>query len=493
MKIYSRIYGRVLLLGLILVAMSCELTMPPDPFELRNVEDIIYTEHVQPIFDGYCTNCHAGTDAAMGLRLDSWDNVMAGSDFGEAVIPFDDDNSLMIKMVTRLVNGPHPIELSADTLLQPQIDFIRRWINLGARFDGPVGATIQNAGTVPNSEAQNLLFVPNQEDALISIIDIDAKLVIRTIDLIDSDVGNFNFTPNARPNDIEVEPDGSAIYVSLTGDNAVIKISMSNSILTGGLVGQAPFQTPGMLGLNPQTDQLFVGRSLLAVSPPRSIGEVSRSDMSIREIEVTNPHPHALAVDPSGEYAHTASLVDNFVITLDTASEDVTFTFLNAPSNSLVHFGISVDGTRLAATGQEANQLLIVDSSAPPTVERIGSFEVGNRPWHPVWTPDGNRVYVGNKGDNTVTVLNMENINSAEFIQTISGNGLADPHGSAVSPDGAYVFISNQNTSGAYQPRYDFGNNEHTGTVVVINTATNEIEKIIEVGRAPAGLSTILP
>ena len=28
-----------------------------------------------------------------------------------------------------------------------------------------------------------LLFVPNQDDALISVIDIDAQLVIRTIDL----------------------------------------------------------------------------------------------------------------------------------------------------------------------------------------------------------------------------------------------------------------------------------------------------------------------
>ena len=40
---------------------------------------------------------------------------------------------------------------------------------------------------------------------------------------------------------------------------------------------------------------------------------------------------------------------------------------------------------------------------------------------------------------------------------------------------------------------YDLGNNQDKGTVVVINTATNEIEKVIEVGRFPTGLSAILP
>ena len=111
-------------------------------------------------------------------------------------------------------------------------------------------------------------------------------------------------------------------------------------------------------------------------------------------------------------------------------------------------------------------------------------------PWHPVWTPDGSRVYVGNLGDNSVSVLDM---NSGSILQTITGHGLAEPHGSAVSPDGQFVFISNRNTQGAYVPRYDFGNNHDKGTVVVINTGSNEIERVIEVGRFPAGLSTILP
>ncbi len=482
--------ARLLLLAILLV--GCELASPLDIQSIFDAEDIVYSESIQPlIFDRYCVNCHVGADAARGLRLDTWTNVMAGSDFGEAVIPFDDDNSLMIKMASRLVGGPHPMELGADTLNQVELNFLRRWIKLGARFDGPLNATIPNSGTVPFAATNSpLLFVPNREDALISVIDVDAKLVIRTIDLTDADVA-FNFTPNARPHDVEIEPDGSAIYASLLGDNAVIKISVDNPDVTGQLVGQAPFQSPGLLALNAQSDQLFVSRSLSAVSPPQSVGIIERTDMSLREIEVGSPRPHALEIDPAGNFAYTASLAGNQLIIVDANNDGVTFTNFMAPFNGFAHFALSLDGTRLAASAQQFNQVRILDTSEPPGVRLIGSTEVsGNQPWQPVWTPDGQRIYVGNKEDHTVSVINAGNL---QITQTISGNGLAEPHGSAVTPDGAFVFISNNNTTGAYTPRYNFGNNENTGTVVVINTATNEIEKVIEVGRFPAGLSKILP
>lgn len=475
----------LLLFGLIV--SSCELTTPLSEQSLDEIEDIRFTQHIKPlILDPYCTKCHAGADAAAGLQVDSWDNLIQGSDYGEALIPFDSDNSLMVKMVTILEGGPHPAEVDSDTLTAARVRLLQRWIDLGARFDGPIDAV--NQGVIPFSNSPRLLFVPNQEDALISVIDIDAQLVIRTIDLQNGP--GFGFSPNARPHDVEAEPDLSAIYASLVGDNAVVKISIDNQELTGEFMSQAGFETPGMLGLNPQTDQLYVGRSLSAVSPPRSIGEIVRSNMDIREIELLFQRPHALAVEPSGDFAYTASLNENRILSVPSDStSDVTFTLLQAPFNAFIHFAISPDGTRMAASGQESNQVMLLDTSAPPGIKRIGAIEVGNQPWHPVWTPDDMYVYVGNLADNSVSVIDA---NSFIVTQTITGDGLAQPHGSAVSPEGDYVFISNRNTSGAYTPRYNFGTNQNTGTVVVINTATNEIEKVLEVGRYPAGLSTVV-
>ena len=64
-----------------------------------------------------------------------------------------------------------------------------------------------------------------------------------------------------------------------------------------------------------------------------------------------------------------------------------------------------------------------------------------------------------------------------------------EPHGSAVTADGRYLFVSNRNEKGAYTPRRAVENNAEVGTVVKIDTSTFEVVQIIEVGAYPAGIS----
>lgn len=468
-----------LLLALAVVT-GCELVTPPSALDYAQIltEDISYINHIQPIFDRKCIQCHTGTDAAQGLRMDSWPNLVAGSDHGNAIIAYDGDNSLLVNMTTLLVGGPHPLELNSDTLTTPEITFIKRWIDGGAFLDD---------GSIPYEDATALLYVPNQNDGLISIIDTDTKTVIRSVDLVE--LRDDLFTPNSKPHHIAVDPDGDRWYVTLIGDNKVAEFS-NGAGLKPLFEGVVEFETPGLAVVNGATDEVYVGRSLSAVAPPRSIGVISQADRSIREINVLASRPHALVADPSGNYVHTGSLSENRIMTVNTDTDEVTFTVPAQPLNSILQFAISPDGTRMVATGQPFNQVVILDTSAPPGVGRLGAIEVESLPWHPVWTPDGARVYVGNQGSNSVSVLDM---NASTVMTTISGDGLAQPHGASVSPDGDYVFISNRNSDGSYTPRYDFGTNQDKGTVVVINTSTNEIEKVIEVGRWPAGLSAIVP
>ncbi len=462
------------------VVTGCELVTPPSALDYAQIQtaDISYINHIQPILDRKCIQCHTGTDAAQGLRLDSWPNLVAGSDHGNAIIAFDGDNSLFVNMTTQLVGGPHPLELSADTLTTPEITFIKRWIDGGAFFDD---------GSIPYEDATQLLYVPNQNDALISIIDAETKTVIRSVDLVE--LREDLFTPNARPHHVAVDPDGERWYVTLIGDNKVAEFS-NGAGLKPLFEGFVEMETPGLAAVNHATGEVYVSRSLSAVAPPQSIGIINQADRSITELNVLYSRPHALVVDPSGEFVHTGSLAENRIMTVETATDDVTFTLPASPLNSLLQFAMSPDGTRMVATGSPFNQVVILDTSNPPGIGRLGAIEVGTLPWHPVWTPETNRVYVGNQGSNSVSVLNMDN---ATVMTTITGDGLAQPHGASVTPDGDYVFISNRNTDGSYTPRYDFGTNQDKGTVVVINTATNEIEKVIEVGRRPAGLSAIVP
>jgi YVTN family beta-propeller protein len=71
----------------------------------------------------------------------------------------------------------------------------------------------------------------------------------------------------------------------------------------------------------------------------------------------------------------------------------------------------------------------------------------------------------------------------------IRGNGLAQPHGAALTEDGKYLYVTNNNLDGTYTPTGSSSENP-VGTVTVIDTETREIIKVIEVGNYPTGIGT---
>lgn len=433
---------------------------------------------VQQVFDAKCTACHAGAEAARGLRLESWEHVTAGSAHGEAVIAFDAENSLLIEIATKLVGGPHPSELGADRLTDDEVALLREWVEGGARSP---------AGNVPFAGAEQLLYVTNQGAATVSVIDMETNMVIRTVDL-----KALGFPSGAMPHHIAVEPDGSFWYVSLIVANTVLKFNRQNE-----LVGRTAFEWPGLMALDPASDNLYVARSMIAVSPPTAVGIVRRSDMTVEEIGVLMPRPHALAVGPGGRTVFTSSLAVNQIGTLYPDDEFVELTNLGGDRpHTFIGFAVSPDGHTMVGTTELTSKLFVFDLDRAPDMVPVDTIDVQTSPWHPVFTPDGRWVYVGNNWSNNIAVIDMQ---AGEVVKIIEGRGIAQPHGSAVSPDGRYVYISSRNlqmpeghskAGHVYRPRYDLGDNAHIGTVVVIDTDTQTIVKIIEVEEYASGMGT---
>ncbi|HIF38712.1 MAG TPA: hypothetical protein EYQ69_05800 [Gemmatimonadetes bacterium] len=443
-------------------------------------------QEVQEILNGKCVSCHSGPAAARGLELDSWEHILAGSKHGEALIPFDAERSLLSEITTKLVGGPHPEELGEPGLTDDEKSFLNNWIDRGAP---------SREGLIAFADAEHLLYAANQGDALISVIDMESNLVIRTVDLQE-----LGFSANAQPHHIAVEPDGSYWYVSLISDNAILKFDRSNT-----LIDKLTFERPGLLALDPNTNKLYAGRSMAAVSPPQTIGIIDRSGMDLEEMGVFFPRPHALAVEPESGAVYTASLAANQIATLYPEDESIElFTMGGEKMHTIVQFAVSPDGQWMAGTTELTSSIFLFDLTKNIETGPVDTILVNSAPWHPSFTPDGQWIYAGNNRENTVSVVDM---NSRTLVKVIEGNGLSQPHGSATSHDGRYVYISNRNletpgmqmnssSSGitlpsgktGYQPRYDLGDNSQIGTVVVIDIYSQSIVKVIEIEKYGSGL-----
>jgi YVTN family beta-propeller protein len=335
---------------------------------------------------------------------------------------------------------------------------------------------VEHAGHAVGQQGEpQILYVANQGAAKVTRIDMGTNTVIDTVDL-----QKLGFTANASPHDIAVEPDGSFWYVSLISDGKVVKLSRDNQV-----VGTASMEVPGMMHLHPSNRRLYVTHSSLAVNPPPRIGIIERATMAIEELDVFVPRPHAIGLDHNGSFAYVGSLGENRIATVNTATEEVSLSSLEGPTHAIVQFAMAHDGRTMAASAQLTNQVMFFDVSAPPAVTLLRSIPVNAQPWHPVYSRDGRRLYVGNYAANTVTIIDVATMQVSKVIQ---GEGIAEPYVAYVSPDDRFLYVSNRNLKGTYVSKSNPG--QPVGTVVVIDPVAGTIVKVIEVPASPTGMSS---
>ncbi|MCH1569807.1 MAG: hypothetical protein L7S64_00530 [Longimicrobiales bacterium] len=89
--------------------------------------EVSFVNEVMPILEKHCWECHSEQSAELGLKLDTYEGVMAGSDYGTIVEIGDADASLLIDMIA---SGDMPED--ADPLPAAELDVIKAWIVEGA-------------------------------------------------------------------------------------------------------------------------------------------------------------------------------------------------------------------------------------------------------------------------------------------------------------------------------------------------------------------------
>lgn len=131
----------------------------------------------------------------------------------------------------------------------------------------------------------------------------------------------------------------------------------------------------------------------------------------------------------------------------------------------------------------ESRTVTLFDISNPTKVVQRQSLNIGGRPHDLTYLPDASKVYVSVPDANKITVLNAH----LELIEReIRHSGISDPVGVTTNADGSYLFVANRNSSGSYSPRQSFPGEGSPGTLVVIDTVSDTVVKVIELGSGAA-------
>ncbi|MEP7381794.1 MAG: YncE family protein [Gemmatimonadota bacterium] len=329
--------------------------------------------------------------------------------------------------------------------------------------------------------ASRKLYVVNQAGATISIID-EARQRVDTV----LDLRTMGFSANAKPHHVVVEPDGSFWYVTLIGDGRVLKLDRTNHV-----VAQLPMETPGLMTLDPVHDSLYVGRSMTAVNPPKSLGVIARRSFTlVEEQEILIARPHAIATTRDGKWIHTASLAENRIASVETATGRVTLSTIPGAERSLVQFTVSPDGSTMVAGGELSNTLLVFDLRNGPPLAPVREIPVPGKPWEARFAPDGHTVWLTTLVGNQVVQVDVD---AGRVVQAIDGR-LAQPYSMLLSGDGRTAFVVSQNT-GAVKPGESghamhgmAGHNDSDGWLSIIDLKSGKVRSTLMLGTGPTGI-----
>ena len=98
---------------------------PATPAIPENVQ-VSFSDDVLPIFEARCQRCHGPGRSEVDLRLDSYEDVLAGSSNGPVVVPGSAETSYLVDLIE---SGNMP--LGSAKLPDAQIRTIIDWINTG--------------------------------------------------------------------------------------------------------------------------------------------------------------------------------------------------------------------------------------------------------------------------------------------------------------------------------------------------------------------------
>ena len=112
-----------------------------------NAQEVTYAE-VGSIFNARCVMCHMGENAPLGLRLDSMDGLLKGSQKGPVVRAGDPAGSELVRRIKGITQPRMPLT-GPPFLSDEEIALIERWVASGLKAGAATAATLPTPAKPP--------------------------------------------------------------------------------------------------------------------------------------------------------------------------------------------------------------------------------------------------------------------------------------------------------------------------------------------------------
>lgn len=99
----------------------------------QDPKQVSFKESVMPILKSNCVGCHSGDRASKGLKLDTYDNLMKGANYGKVVKPEKSAESVLIKSIKGLPGGSKMPPGRRPLMTEDKVKLIADWIDQGAK------------------------------------------------------------------------------------------------------------------------------------------------------------------------------------------------------------------------------------------------------------------------------------------------------------------------------------------------------------------------
>lgn len=473
-------------LALAMLAAGCDASKSAGPD--RPVQ---FSVDVHPLLKTSCatSGCHNGISKAAGLSMESWEELLQGSENGAVVVAYRSVKSHLVQhMNTDSSVAPvaAPLMPPSGALPRTELEIIMRWIDEGAKNDN---------GIVPFSVApEGRVYVTNQAEDQIAVIDRATNLVAR---LVPVGVLSDATSPPEAPHNVVVDPNGVYYYVNLIVASEIWKFRVSDDLPIGRLIlptGVSPAQvvlsSDGATGYFSNFD---------LSGNVRGIQAFSTSSMQMSKV-ITDSRAwasHGVQLTHSGEYLWTCNQISDNLMVVDLQTDAVSFVKIDpsvpdVPVASSPVFGpyqmvFTPDDAFAYVTCRTSNEVRVFDTS---TRQLVATIPVGPVPLILDITPDGSTVFVANRGNaaNPTTGVSVISTASRSVITTISGVH-NEPHGVAVTPDGNYVYVTTENIDDPSVPHHPVVGGKTPSHVYIIDAHTYAILGEVEVGAFGAGVA----